>query len=179
MTKFFYDTEYLDDGVTLSFISIGIVREDGATYYAVNADADWNRIHQHNWLMANVVPRLPPAAGWKPKQLIADEVGAFLLGSGKPALWGWFAAYDHVVLSQLFGRMLDMPPGIPMFTNDLRSLIDLAGIRLLPEQTSGNHDALEDAKHLKVRFDYVEAQMASRRIEAKVPLTPLEGPTDA
>jgi hypothetical protein len=167
MTKFFYDTEFLDDGVTINFISIGIVREDGVTYYAVNADADWDRIHENSWLMANVVQQLPPKATWKPKTVIADEVRAFLLGSSRPELWAWFASYDHVVLSQLFGRMLDLPTGIPMFTNDLRSLIDLAGIRKLPEQTVGNHDALEDAKHLKVRFDYVAEQMSINSIEQK------------
>lgn len=158
--KYFYDTEFLDDGVTIDFISIGIVREDGATYYAVNEDADWARIHEHEWLMANVVNQLPPPFEWRPKSVIAADVRDFLLSDGTPELWAWFAAYDHVVLSQLFGRMLDLPTGMPMFTNDLRSLIDWVGVKVLPQQTGGNHDALEDAKHLKVRFEYVTSLLA-------------------
>lgn len=161
--KFFYDTEFLDDGETIEFISIGIVREDGATYYAVNEDADWKRIHQHEWLTANVINQLPPPFEWRPKSVIAADVSEFLLGSGAPELWAWFAAYDHVVLSQLFGRMLDLPTGIPMYSNDLRCLIDWVGITKLPEQLSGNHDALEDAKHLKVQFEYVVKMIAAVR----------------
>lgn len=157
--KYFYDTEFHDDGKTIDFISIGIVREDGAEYYAVNANADWPRAHAHEWLAANVINQLPPESEWKPKAQIAAEVEAFLLSDGTPELWAWFAAYDHVVLSQMFGRMLDLPEGVPMFTNDLRSLIDWVGIRALPEQQDGNHDALEDAKHLKVRFDHVMATL--------------------
>jgi hypothetical protein len=160
--KCFYDTEFLDDGRTIEFISIGIVREDGAEYYAVNRDADWPRIHESEWLMANVVNQLPTESTWKTKTQIAGEVQAFLMSEGTPELWAWFAAYDHVVLSQLFGRMLDLPPGMPMFTNDLRSLIDWVGVKVLPDQAAGNHDALEDARHLKVRFDYVGELVAAR-----------------
>jgi hypothetical protein len=168
--KFFYDTEFFDDGKTVEFISIGIVCEDGSEYYAINKDADWDRIRKQPWLMANVVNQLPPESEWKNKRFIADEVKHFLLSHGTdlPELWAWFSAYDHVVLSQLFGRMLDLPPGIPMYTNDLRSLIDWAGIKKLPEQMSGNHDALEDARHVKVRFDYVIKTMRKRENEASL-----------
>lgn len=164
--KYFYDTEFLDDGNTIEFISIGIVGEDGSEYYSVNRDADWPRIHAHEWLMENVVNQLPAESEWKPKQQIAVEVRDFLLSKGTPELWAWFAAYDHVVLSQLFGRMLDLPEGMPMFTNDLRSLIDWVGVRELPEQSSGNHDALADARHVKVRFDHVIAATAMREVIA-------------
>lgn len=163
--KYFYDTEFLDDGKTIEFISVGIVREDGAEYYAVNADADWPRVHAHKWLAANVVNQLPPESEWKPKKKIAAEVKAFLLSAGTPELWAWFAAYDHVVLSQMFGRMLDLPRGMPMFTNDLRSLIDWVGITELPDQASGNHDALEDAKHLRAMFKHVEARLSENTNE--------------
>jgi hypothetical protein len=163
--RYFYDTEFLDDGNTIEFISIGIVREGGGEYYAVNLDADWPRIEQNEWLMANVVNQLPPPSEWMQKSDIALEVKEFLLRDGSPELWAWFAAYDHVVLSQLFGRMLDLPTGMPMFTNDLRSLIDWVGIKELPEQPGGNHDALEDAKHVKVRFDFVALALATREIK--------------
>src|SRR4051812_11038169 len=33
--KYFYDTEFLEDGQTIELISIGIVAEDGREYYAV------------------------------------------------------------------------------------------------------------------------------------------------
>lgn len=153
--KYFYDTEFLDNGETINLISIGIVAEDGREYYAVNSNADWENIHKHQWLMNNVVSQLPPDEEWKPKRVIRDEVRAFLLYDKKPELWAWYAAYDHVVLSQLFGRMLDLPRGIPMYTHDLRSFIDWNPKVPLLKQAGGLHDALEDARHLKAQFDHV------------------------
>lgn len=55
----YYDTEFLEDGATISLISIGMVAEDGREYYAINHDAPWERISKHTWLMSNVVPGLP------------------------------------------------------------------------------------------------------------------------
>lgn len=156
--KYFYDTEFHDDGTTIDLISIGIVANDGREYYAVNADAEWDRIMRHDWLPANVVAQLPPEVEWKTKAQIKAEVTEFLLAAGQPELWAWFAAYDHVVLSQLFGRMLDLPDGIPMYTHDLRAYLDYVKIKGIPAQMSGNHDALEDAKHVKVVHDYVMGQ---------------------
>ena len=129
------------------------MRDDGEEYYAVNADADWSRIAGHEWLTANVVSQLPPRSEWKPKAQIRDEVREFLLRDGSPELWAWFASYDHVVLAQLFGTMMDFPPGIPMYTHDLRSLLDWIPQRPLPQQGEGLHDALQDARHLKAMFE--------------------------
>lgn len=57
--RYFYDTEFLDDGSTIELISIGIVAEDGREYYAVNAHLNTVRIGGHDWLVKNVVPHLP------------------------------------------------------------------------------------------------------------------------
>lgn len=152
--RIWYDTEFHDNGETIDLISIGIVAEDGREYYAVNADADWEAIVNHDWLVANVVTQLPPNSTWLPKATIRDQIRDFLLADEEPELWAYFAAYDHVALSQLFGRMLDLPIGIPMFTNDLktfmyRNRLNHVYTSQLPLQASGQHDALEDARHLK------------------------------
>lgn len=155
--KYFYDTEFHEDGHTIDFISIGIVAEDGREYYAVNKDADWDRIAEHQWLMWNVVPHLPCAAEWKPKEQIRDEVKDFLLIDRQPdpELWAWFSACDHVVLAQLFGTMMDLPSGIPMYTNDVRSLVDWTGVDRLPKQDGALHDALADARHVKDMYEHI------------------------
>lgn len=147
--KYFYDTEFHEDGKTIDLISIGIVAEDGREYYAVNRSADWLRIKRHSWLMDNVVQHLPNSGTWKPKRQIAQEVKDFLLASTPPELWAWFCAYDHVVLAQLFGPMIDLPEGIPMYTHDLRALVDYLPDDELPKQAGGVHDALEDARWVK------------------------------
>lgn len=155
--KYFYDTEFHEDGETIDLISIGIAAEDGREYHAVSADADWGRIKQSPWLMENVVPHLPMPGRWKPKATIKFEVAGFLLADGVPELWADYSAYDHVALCQLFGKMIDLPEGMPMFTNDLQSLIAWTGTADLPEQAGTAHDALEDARHLKRCYEHVAA----------------------
>lgn len=168
--KYFYDTEFLEDGRTVELISIGIVADDGREYYAVNADMPVDRISQHAWLMENVVPTLPmkrpeprallgvdkksrtqlsvdrTSGVVKPRWVIANEVRAFLLRDGVPELWADYCAHDHVVLCQLWGRMIDLPPGIPMWTHELEQLWESAGKPQRPVQESGQHNALEDAR---------------------------------
>lgn len=163
--RYFYDTEFLEDGKTIDLISIGIVAEDGREYYAEVWDAPWDRISQHKWLTANVVPHLGPKEDRKPRSQIRDEVAEFLkpvaetpfgmVNRGSPELWAWFGAYDHVCLAQLFGTMMDFPDYVPMWTNDLRQEVHRRGTKKLPAQASGLHNALADARHLKVRFDAV------------------------
>lgn len=162
--RFFFDTEFLEDGRTIDLISIGIVAEDGREFYAVNHDADWSRIHAHTWLEANVFPHLPPVEQptWQTRDQIANGVHAFLTTGGtEPAeLWAHYCAYDHVVLAQLFGPMIDLPRGIPMFTNDTKSLQRWLGIpdRRMPQQYGTQHDALADARHVKVMYDFLQGQ---------------------
>lgn len=167
-----YDTEFLEDGSTIDLISIGITCDDGREYYAVNSDADWERIKKDDWLMTNVVPHLPMRRGeppykfenriwiWgldrssvliKPKWLIANEVREFILESPKfgdtPWLWAYYGAYDHVALAQLFGKMIHLPDGIPMFTHELKQLMEtMGGNWQPPERLDDEHNALADAR---------------------------------
>lgn len=188
--KYFYDTEFLEDGRTIELISIGIVAEDGRQFYAVSdqiADSPlYERICKDQWLMENVVPSLPLAPNGRqvchryvppgtigssffnldlnsyavmPRRMIRNGVRDFLLANepaGQAQLWAWYGAYDHVALCQLFGRMIDLPRGIPMWTNDLRQeMRRLGDPDGGPQQEEGHHNALEDARHLKVKHDWL------------------------
>jgi hypothetical protein len=88
-------------------------------------------------------------------QIAADLQALFVppgpqgaLGMGEPCeLWAWFAAYDHVALAQLFGRMIDFPPGVPMFTHELVQRWEDCGCPPRPVQAAGSrHNALADAR---------------------------------
>jgi hypothetical protein len=167
--RIYYDTEFLEDGRTIDLISIGMVAEDGREYYAVNSSAPWKRIRHHDWLMRNVVPHLPgskveePIHGstqwwWtldrsdsrvKPRRVIANEVRDFIQATPDVELWAWYGAYDHVVLSWLWGPMIDHPEGVPMWTNDLRQEVARLGDPELPKQGGAEHDALADARWVR------------------------------
>jgi hypothetical protein len=45
--------------------------------------------------------------------------------------------------------MVDLPPGVPMFTNDIQQEARRRGITWgeLPKQEGGEHNALADARH--------------------------------
>lgn len=160
MTVYAYDTEFLEDGATIELISIGIVCEDGREYYAVNVNADWDRIRDSDWLVSNVLPSLPftdpddelsdldrTNVAVKPLWVIANEVREFLLAADPPELCADYGAYDHVALCQLWGRMIDLPEGLPMWTYDLQQEAASRGLEI-PKQESGQHNALEDARHV-------------------------------
>lgn len=179
--KIYYDTEFLEDGVTIRPISIGMVREDGAEYYAVFNDAMTMRdASEHPWLRENVLPYLPlvkPVQSgfpyWdtfhpdyvhvKRKERIAKEVLAFVTEHPNPSLWAYFSAYDHVLLAQLYGKMINMP--FVQRTNDVAQEMERLGYNPGRHNT-GVHNALNDAREVKwIRekcLDH-ERTMASRK----------------
>ena len=174
--RIFYDTEFIEDGSTIDLISIGMVAEDGREYYAAQKQTrrQWKRLHKHDWLRENVLPGLPTLHGdsrlyyagrsnplaidflhrdFKPREQIRDEVRDFILAARPDVeLWADYAAYDHVVLCQLFGTMMDLPDGVPMWTHDFQQAWQAAGRPELPAQTVGLHNALADARHLRDQF---------------------------
>ncbi|MCW2598192.1 MAG: hypothetical protein JWM02_21 [Frankiales bacterium] len=147
--RFFLDLEFGDTASVLTLVSIGVVAEDGREYYAVSSDFDPLAVHP--WVRANVLPQLPPASTWKPRSVIAAELVEFF--GDDPVWWAWFAGYDHVALCQLWGDMPSLPRHFPRFTLDVRQLWEHLGRPPLPVQMTGLHDALEDARHVKIRYD--------------------------
>jgi hypothetical protein len=141
--KYFYDTEFIEDGKTIDLISIGIVAEDGRTYYAISNEFD--AMKANDWVKENVLAELElDVELYKPREQIRDEVAAFV-GDDNPELWAYYAAYDHVALCQLFGTMINLPKHFPMYTQDLKQVCDSLGNPKLPEQGKGEHNALADA----------------------------------
>lgn len=151
--RYFYDTEFIEDGTTIELISIGIVAEDGREYYAVSTDFDPSRANP--WVRENVLEKLPnpQRPEWKSQTQIRDEVHAFLTSDGsRPELWAWVGAYDHVVFAQLWGDMTQLPQDLPRYTRELKQYWDLAGRPQLPRVPKDNHDALVDARHNLLKF---------------------------
>ena len=140
---------------TIDLISIGIVCEDGRTYYAMNRDLNLKHAKKNKWLKENVLDKLPakqelyPPYGsprllqesmrWLPMEQIRQEVIDFCGGkpdsdeggsfysyyaNGTPIFYGYYADYDWVVFCWIFGTMMQLPNGFPMFAKDLKQMLD-------------------------------------------------------
>lgn len=177
MTVIDYDCEFSTTNPVIDLVSIALVADDGREYYAIVKGCNFDALLDNDWLMANVVPTLPLTLGhdgvgrilaWdpdlpdfdkvKPREQISREIEDFVLDVEHRdrtgmlphvELWANYAAYDHVALCQLFGSMIDLPEGFPMWTHDIQQEAERLGLsdKDLPQQESGQHNALADAHH--------------------------------
>jgi hypothetical protein len=171
--KYFFDTEFIEDGKTIDLLSIGMIAEDGRELYLCNQDAKLDKADE--WVIWNVYPYLPlKHSDWwywnarkidvdnqaKPDSLVVphyeirDRVRKFVGDDKLAEFWAYYADYDWIVLCQLFGRMVDLPAGWPMFCMDLKQLAVSLGARL-PQQTSVQHHALDDAKWVRDTYFFL------------------------
>lgn len=175
--KYFYDTEFHERGgsYAIEAISIGIKADDGREYYAVYNDFDTRAVARNDWLMKNVMKSIQHEqfivadfdgapmvrdiyvtdASCKPRGVISQEIQDFVKGT-TPEWWNWYGAYDHVVLSQTFGTMMDLPSGFPLFSCDIKQLHKDKGYPVMPRQPRGLHNALADAEFNVVRYQYLK-----------------------
>lgn len=146
--RWFLDTEFDENGTTIKLISIALVSEAGHEYHRVLSDG-WEPSECNAWVKVHVLPHLP--ALFAPRAVVANEI-AFMLGHhGSPEIWGYFSDYDWVAFCQLFGTMMDLPAGFPMFCLDLKQEMHRACIERdrLPAQEGQAHDALADARWIR------------------------------
>lgn len=190
--RYWFDTEFLEDGKTIDLISIGVVAEDGREYYAVSSEFDEFRAFEHDWLRENVLPHLPyvraawanPKAAfqpfflervteaWKPRRTIREDLLLFCNPSqyGEPEFWAYYADYDWVALCQLFGKMIDLPRDWPMYCRDLKQVADMLGAPRFPEQESSEHNALADAHWNKQSWDLLSAWATRKWEDQELPM---------
>src|SRR4051812_22336928 len=120
--KIFFDTEFLDDGKNnVYLLSIGLVREDGETYYAEIEEAPWEEAAQDSWLLEHVISNLTGPK--KPREQVAREIIQFV--GTYPQFWAYYAAWDWISLIRLCsstGKLLDLPDSWPHYVMDLKQL---------------------------------------------------------
>lgn len=156
--RYFYDSEFIEDGRTIELVSIGVVAEDGREFYAVSTEFDPARAG--SWVRTHVLPKLPSPSSpaWKGRKRIREDLLNFLNEPGEPIeLWAWVGAYDHVALCQLWGSMTALPREIPRFTRELRQHWEALGQPELPPSPKDAHDALADARHNLARWRAMQA----------------------
>lgn len=170
--KYFFDTEFIEGfrkplfgkrSHFIDFISIGIVAEDGRTYYAISNQFEPN--DADSWVKENVLYPLMRENGYdkplsnlhgclsynkravksiqkaigKHPAVIAMEIQDFCRPNRDyshegitvtyseikdPEFYAYYADYDWVVFCSMFGRMIDLPKGFPMYCKDLKQTFD-------------------------------------------------------
>lgn len=147
MVNVFYDTEFIDTGLTIDLISLGAVDDRGREFYAVSTE--FNPMMANDFVKKNVLPLLPPRSdlAWMTRRQIREAYYRWLTAPGEEIdLWAYYSGYDHVAYAQLWGPMATMPKDIPWQTDDLNTLWKLAGRPEKPPQPGNQHDALADAR---------------------------------
>lgn len=159
--KIYFDTEFIDDGMTIDLISIGLVAENDQhrPLYLVSNEFDLSKASKNDFLAEFVLPKLPSRDEWISREVIRDEVSAFFKRffdatpnaadhADAVELWGYYSSYDFVALCQLWGRMVDIPYWVPWRANDIRQEYRRLGSpEGLPRQVGYLHNALSDALH--------------------------------
>ncbi len=165
--RFFLDTEFIEGGRLhpIQLVSIALVSERGNEFYAVSSEFD--PLSANDWVRENVFPHLGTAGipvteiRQKILEFIEEEVlrnpdGTKSKYDSGPEFWGYYADYDWVVFCQMFGTMIDLPNGWPMWCHDLKQLCDYLGDPKLPEQISTEHNALNDARWNRKLFEFLK-----------------------
>lgn len=88
-----------------------------------------------------------------------------------PVFYAYYADYDWVLFCSLFGTMMDLPDGYPMYCRDLKQILDELYEQIpvgqhgvtKPEQIN-EHYALADAWWNRKLHDNIKAYRAHRRI---------------
>lgn len=154
--RIWFDTEFIEDGKTIDLLSIGMVTEAGDKLYLENADC--NRSRASEWVLKNVFPNLNGPQ--VPRDEIARSVRSF--AGSKPEFWAYYADYDWVALCQLYGTMMDLPEGWPMYCRDVKQVMDDVGAENSPFQNDTEHNALSDAIWTKRTHEFLEAKSTQR-----------------
>lgn len=112
---------------------------------------------------------LPKGQGCRAIGEKGEEVYQNTKFCSKPEFYGYYSAYDHVVLCWLFGKMIDLPSGFPMHTIDLKQEMDriqkfhidrykmgnLKSFAQYPKQTN-EHSAIHDARWNKKLYTFLK-----------------------
>jgi len=53
-----------------------------------------------------------------------EKGSEYFLEANPPEFYGYYADYDWVLFCSLFGKMIDLPAGFPMYCIDLKQMLD-------------------------------------------------------
>lgn len=171
--KLFFDTEFTGLHKNTTLISIGIIAENGKTFYAEFTDYDQKQIDE--WLQDNVISLLT---------IDKDSIGKFgddenwiVRGDTKcvkyyleqwlsqfeiAVFWSDCLSYDWVLFNHIFGHAFSLPENVYYIPFDICTLFEYKGIDAdisreiyseINDKEILKHNALYDAKIIKLCYE--------------------------
>lgn len=160
--KIFFDCEFTGLRQDTTLISIGLIAEDGRSFYAQLTDYDEGQVN--DWIRDNVIANLKPMTevwNYDPAccevhgntRLVAHSLGKWLAQFDRCEMWGDCLAYDWVLFCNLFGHAFKIPENVYYIPFDICTLFYADGIdpdinrEEFAEMENGStkHNALWDA----------------------------------
>ncbi len=177
--KVFFDTEFTGLHRHTTLISIGLVSEDGRTFYAEFNDYDQRQLN--DWLRANVLPHLQfididsttpkldleHHAMKSSRQIVTPTLSEWLAQFDFVEMWADYPAYDWVLFCDLFGGSFHLPKSIFLNPFDVATLLSVAGVNpnvnraeLVGWSDVSIHNALDDAQLAKACYEKLAVKSA-------------------
>lgn len=173
--KIFFDTEFTGLHKDTTLISIGLISEDGRTFYAELNDYDKTQVDE--WLQANVIDNLILGESKEGEQEyyaatrshdnpvgndlynnfsvtlrgniseVKDALKVWFEQFDKIEIWSDCLAYDWVLFNNIFGHAFNIPNNVNYIPLDICTLFKIKGIDpdISREEFIGN--SIEGDKH--------------------------------
>ncbi len=163
--RIFFDFEFIEDGITIDPISLGMVDQFGRGLYLLHKDCNLSRANA--WVVENVFPGAAIADGkftseaepfLSTREEMRQQVLGFI-GDVVPEFWTYYGSYDWVAFCQLFGKMIDLPNLFPRYSRDLKQEADRLGADLSsfdPPLEGNEHNALRDAHWNRLAYEHLK-----------------------
>jgi hypothetical protein len=169
--KVFFDTEFTGLHQHTTLISIGMISEDGRTFYAELNDYDKSQLDE--WLTTNVIDNLiihrdrvhyyrvtdqevySKGSSETTKNRLAEWLGQF----EQVEMWSDCLSYDWVLFCQLFGHAFNIPKNVYYIPFDICTLMKIKGIdpdinrEEFSDKSGFKHNALHDAEVIRACYE--------------------------
>ena len=183
--KVFFDTEFTGLHQNTKLISIGLIDENGNTFYAESCDfmTGYADESDQQWAEIYIIPRLKfygkEGKGYNNVHMGAEKTEVFgettvirdsliewLNGHDQQhEVWSDCLAYDWVLFNQLFGHAFNLPNSVYYIPFDICTLMKIKGIdpdinrEEFAEMTkgAGKHNALWDAKVIRACYEKLQS----------------------
>jgi hypothetical protein len=155
--KIFFDTEFTGLQQDTKLLSIGMIAEDGRTFYAEYDHPDNFKLD--DWIKENVIAHFTGENTFSSNQELKEKIEKFIEPYENIEIWSDCLAYDWVLFNNIWGHAFNIPKKIYYIPFDICTLMTIKMVDpdIDREEFSGmtgtKHHALHDAKVIKACYE--------------------------